>query len=370
MKPQTFIGFAAVTVIAVIAAVFSIGTHYFSEIGPIDQERLFPGLSQNQSEIGSISVQTAKETLTAKNEGGKWSIAERSGYPGSSDKMEKVMLALSELRLSEPKTKLKDRYPRLAVEDVTEKDAKSKRLTVKDKGDKVLADIIVGRQNRAISGPAGTGLYVRRPGEEQSWLAIGVLDVPDEPKDWIDPKIMDISKNRIRKGVIVHADGKQFIIEKQQPVERNFKLVNKPENRKVKYESDIQNVGQGIEEFEVEDVRKADGVTFPPDKLVKTEYRTFDGLVINVESYEGKTEEEGFWAKFTASVDEDAAKAAMAAADAPADGDAKDADKKDETGNVKDAKDEKAKKPIDVHQEAAEINATVGGWAFKIPAYK
>lgn len=372
MKPKVFIGFAAVTVIAVVGAGYSIATHYFNRVGPVEQERVFPGLTQNQAEIGSISVQTAKETLTAKNEGGKWSIVERSGYPGSDAKMEKVMLALAELRFSEPKTKMKDRYKRLAVEDLGEKNAQSRRLTVKDKDGKVLADLIVGRQNRAISGPTGTGLYIRKPGDAQSWLAIGVLDVPKEPKDWIDPKIMNVAKNRIRKGVIVHPDGKKFIIEKKQQVEKNFTLVDKPEGRKVKYESDIQNVGQGLEDFEVDDVRKADKVTFPADKLVKTEYRTFDGLVVDVVSYEGKTEDEGFWAKFTASVDEDAAKAAMASASAADDAKKPEAAGKNgaKAGDDKDAKDDEATKPIDVHKEAAQINATVGGWAFKIPAYK
>ena len=373
MKPSVFIGFLVVTILAVIGAGVSVGTHYFNHVGPVEQERVFPGLTENQSEIGSISVKTAKETLTAKNENGKWSIVERSNYPGSDAKMEKVMLGLAELRYSEPKTKMKDRYKRLQVEDVTAKNAQSKRLTVKDKNGKVLADLIVGRQNRAVSGPTGTGIYIRKPGDVQSWLAIGVLNVPTAPKDWIDPKIMDVAKDRIRKGVIVHPNGKKFIIEKKQPIEKKFTLVDLPKGRTIKYDSDIQNVGEGLEDFEVDDVRKADKITFPKDKIVKTEYRTFDGLVVDILSYEGTTEAEGFWAEFKASVDEDAAKAAMAATKAPAGDDkqAGDADKKaDKTADAKDAGDKAAKKPIDVHKEAAAINATVKGWAFKIPAYK
>jgi hypothetical protein len=359
MNPKTFIGFAAVTVIAVAAAGISIGVRYADNAGPVDQERLFANLTMDQSEVGSISVQTATETLTAKNDVGNWSIVERSGYPGSGAKMEKVMLGLAEIRLSEPKTRLKERYPRLQVEDVAEKDANSKLLTVKGKEGEILAEVIVGRENRAVSGPGGTGIYVRKPGEEQAWLALGVLDVPDEPKDWINAKIIDVNRSRIQTGTVVQPNGDKLVIEKKQQVEKNFTLTNKPEGRKIQYESDVQNVGQGLEEFDVEDVRKAEDVTFPENKMVKTEYRTFDGLVVNVVTFEGETQEDGFWAKFVASVDDEAAKAATDQAKTP-----------EPAASEARTEDEPKSEAVDVHKEAGRINATVSGWAFKIPAYK
>ena len=77
-----------------------------------------------------------------------------------------------------------------------------------------------------------------------------------------------------------------------------FLIQNMPAERKVEYQSDVDNMGDGLDKLELEDVRAAGKIQFPKDKTIKTTIRTFDGLLVTVESFEDKNAK--FWGRFNA----------------------------------------------------------------------
>jgi hypothetical protein len=355
MNPKTFIGFAVVTVIVVIAAGISVGVRYSATHVVANNERVFPDLSDQLDNVAEMSVKNALQTLTVKRDGDKWLLAERQNYVASNEAIQKTLVGLSELRFVDAKTKMPDRYSRLAVEDVSAKDAKSRLLTVKDGSGKVLASLIVGRRNAAVAGPSGVGVYIRKPGEDQAWLASGSLDVPDATKKIVPPGIMDVKVGRVHSVSVRQPDGKTMTIEKNVAKKDAFKIKDLPAETKIKYESDVQNVGQGLDELELEDVNAASKISFDVDNLIKTRYQTFDGLVVNVELFENK-KDGTFWARFKASTTEpteiEGGETKMAA---------KDDDKSDDAAE---------KKKMDPAAEAAALNKKLSPWAFSLPAYK
>ena len=139
---------------------------------------------------------------------------------------------------------------------------------------------------------------------------------------------------RIAGATIRHADGDVMEIERITPAGGKFRIVGLDPNAKVKFASDIDNVADALENLELEDIKKAGDVEFPADKLVKTEYRTADGLIVNAESFE--SEDTFFWARYKARAADDASPEMKAKAD----------------------------------KEAAEINARVSPWVYRIPAFK
>ena len=334
MSPKSFVGFTLITAVIVVAASFSIVSRYGDAGSSGTDERLFPGLIAQVNEITEVNYKDKDLTLTVKRDGDNWAITDRDNYLADPEVVRNMLVGLSELRLGEPKTKVKERYGRLAVEDITEKDARSRLVTLKTGGGDTAAEVIVGRETQDVAGGTGIGVYVRKPGEERAWLASGRLTVPAAVKDWVSPEFMNVDPKRIAGATIRHADGDVMEIERITPTGSKFRIVDLDPNAKVKFASDIDNVADALENLELEDIKKAGDVEFPADKLVKTEYRTADGLVVNAESFE--TEDTFFWARYKARAADDASPEMKAKAE----------------------------------KEAAEINARVSPWVYRIPAFK
>ncbi len=330
MSPKIFLGFTAVTAVIVIAAGASIGARYGVATSGLAEEPVFAGLADKFNEVGEIAVQDKDKTLTIKRYDESWVVTDRSDYLASAESVRDVLIGLSELRLKEGKTEKKDLYTKLAVEDVTEKDAQSRLLTVKDKSGSILASLIVGRETGQIAGASDVGRYIRKPGEQRSWLAEGRLQVPAAVKDWVTPQFIDVSNKRIDTVNVVHPDGQRMDVKRKSKDGTKFVIQNLPTDRKIEYQSDINNMGDGLDKLELEDVRAAGKIEFPEDKIIKTAIRTFDGLVVNVESFEEKGSK--FWGRFSATTAPDA------------------------SDNVK--------------KEAARINETTKKWVYELPAHK
>ena len=73
-----------------------------------------------------------------------------------------------------------------------------------DASGKPLLALIVGHRRVRTGGNVPEEVYVRRPDENQSWLAEGSLDVDSDPQLWLDRDIMNIDHSRIAKVVVTH----------------------------------------------------------------------------------------------------------------------------------------------------------------------
>jgi hypothetical protein len=134
------------------------------------------------------------------------------------------------------------------------------------------------------------------------------------------------------------AGGARIDVSRAKPDQKDFDLKPIPDGKKVKSEFDVNLVAGAIEALDLEDVRKADGLVFTPERDY-AEYTTFDGLVVRVEF---ATEGADTWARF---------KAHAAVPATPVEGD-------------------KMKSAEDVAKEVAAIEKNLHGWAFRLPAYK
>jgi len=328
MNPKTFIGFTAITAIVVVGASFSVASRYSVHKVGIEDKLLLPGFADQAKGVTEIVVQDAKQTLTVKHDGDKWVMADRQNYVASNSVMSELLLGLSELRLREAKTKKPKLYARLQVEDLKGDKAKSILLTVRGKsGD--LAKLIVGKVNADVAGPSNTGRYIRKPGDEQSWLVSGRLDIPGKISKWVKPEFLNVAGKRIQHVAVSHPDGQQMIVSRTG--KEKFKIDNMPADRVVEYQSDIDNMGDGLDKLELEDVMAKGEKKFTADNTIKTEIKTNDGLIMDVKMAEFNKGEE-FWAELTARTSENASEA--------------------------------------VKKEAAAINAVVSKWVYQLPAHK
>lgn len=332
MTPKSFLGLGIVTAVAVVAAVVSVARQYTDSRSFSGESPVIIGLEDKLNSVAEFSVKTAEGTFTIHRNGGTWTMAEKGDYPVNEDVVRSMLFQLSQLRMAEAKTQMPERYPRIEVEDVNAKDAKSALLTVKDATGGVLANLIIGKLKSDAAGAEGSGVYLRKPGEAQAWLARGAFEMPRTAAVWLVRNIVDIGEKRIRRVAIVQPDGETLIVLKDKAEDRKFAIQGLADGKKVK-DSELAGFGAALSGLDLGDVMPAAQKPLPVDNSVRAEVTTFDGLVISVVM---EKSDKGVYAHFEA-------------ATAPVQG---------------------GEKNPDLAKEAQDINARVGKWIYLVPEYK
>ncbi|HEV7285734.1 MAG TPA: DUF4340 domain-containing protein, partial [Kaistia sp.] len=284
--------------------------------------------------------------------GDRWVVAEKSDYPADFEKVRGTLLSLSQMRTVEPRTAKPELLSRLELDDVDAKDSKSVEV-VAGKGGDTVAAVLIGRWQATGQ---DQGMFVRRAGEDQSWLVEGGNARPDKRvNQWLDRNIVNVDQRRVKSVTITHAGGDTVKIVKPNPAEGNYTLASKvPTGRQPQAPHELQALASITDFLILDDVRPAKDLDFTKP-AVKTQTVTYDGLVLN---FEGVEKDGRFWVRVTPSEDErDPALAAFI-----------EANKGKETAEGRTAA--QFKTPEEVTKQVASIKATTDGWAYQLTDYK
>ncbi len=340
MKLKLLIGLAVVALAAVGGAVAVSLSQKAAAPQAQSGQRLYPELAARADDIQSIVIARKDGSFRIVRDGDRWLVPDKAKYPASTDAVRRLLVGLSELRALEAKTTTAATYPELDVENVDSPNAKSVQVSLLDAGGGAVLSVIVGKSRFGRGGAFGDGVYVRKAGDAQAWLAQGRLTVDREIAAWMDRKIVDVPRERV-SAVTVKAPGQALTVSRAKADDKDFTLKDVPADRKAKAAYDINAVGGGFEGLELDDVRPAAEVKFTATSPA-TEAVTFDGLRITASFAE---QDGATWARL-------AAKAEPPAALPKTEGESK------------------LKSADDVRKEADTINARVGGWAYKLQTYK
>lgn len=288
MQRRSLILLMAATIVMVLVAAVALGTGGHSSSQPGGNQRVLPGLAGKLGNVASVEVRRADLDLTFVHDGNDWLVKQKSNYPADGAKIRRIVLALSDMTLVEPKTNKPDLYPRLQVEDQGK--GKSTLVTIKDKSGADLARLIVGKRSYDRLGEGNDGVYVRKPGDPQSWLARGSLDFSDDMPSWLARRIVDIPDSRIAKVVLTQPDGTSLTLNRPKP-DAKFALENPPKDAKYKSDTALGEPAMALEALDLEDVAPAVKLPLPDKGIVTASYTTFDGLTISAKlfSHENKS---------------------------------------------------------------------------------
>jgi hypothetical protein len=217
--------------------------------------------------------------MTFVRDGDSWLVSEKGNYPANAGKISQIVRTMADLTLVEPKTRKPDLYPRLEVEDPG--NGKSALVTVKDKSGTALAEAIVGKRRYDRLGGGNDGVYLRKPGDAQAWLARGALDASGDPPSWLDRQILDISEKKIAKVTLTQPDGTKLVISRSAP-DAKFAVEDAPADAKFKSETATSGPAAALETLDLEDVKPAAEQPVPDKDVVTASFTTFDGLTINL----------------------------------------------------------------------------------------
>lgn len=326
MHNKGLIGLFAVTLAAVVIAVFvARGGQGNPRSDPLVGTHVLPEVTNRLDAVTRVALIKSGGKTTLVRQGGDWTVEERGFYRADADKVRQVMLGLADLTYVEPKTRKPDLYARLELEDADKPGAKSTLVTVSDASGSLLGEIIAGKHKVDQLGGGNDGVYVRKPGDAQSWLARGALDLSGDTAQWLDHKLFDLPAAQMKDVVLTAADGTKLAFGREKPDDKFALGSPLPAGKKLKSDGAFDDPAGALGTLELSDVRPAKDFDFPQQGAAAARYESFDGLVVTLSLAD---KDGAHWARIAASG----------------------------TG--------------DAQQRAAELNARLSPWVFSLPEYK
>ncbi|RMF09953.1 MAG: DUF4340 domain-containing protein [Alphaproteobacteria bacterium] len=339
---RTLIILLVVTVIAVLAAAVVVVQQQASVTSEIERTALFPDLDEEIGSVVALTVRSAEGEVVVRRAEAGWVVPAKHDYPADRARVREVLLALTRMEAVEPKTAQPELYERLGVSDPDRPGSRATLLSLRDAAGGTIAALLIGDRApaRGVYGRDRTGVdgraYVRKAGDAQSWLALGVPDISADPDQWIDHNLLTLPRERIRRITISHPDGSTVRLFRDSPGEENFTIADLPRGRRAKTGMGPESTAAALSFLSFDDVKPAEDVDW--SGATRTVYTAFDGLELTIRIKDG-------WAAFEAAYRIEVAEEGEGTVVLPS-------------------------SPPDGEAEARRLNARYGGWAYKLPAYK
>jgi hypothetical protein len=292
-----------------IAAVAG-GWYYGTRTTPDEQTSLaggklmFPGLAPKLANVTHIEItHQGKQTVIEKRSDGDWGVASMHDYPVQEAKLRGMLVGLTELRLAEPRTSDKAEFSRLGVDDPNGATSGADLLRLMDNAGKPVLAVIVGHRRMRSQANVPEEVFVRRPDEDQSWLAEGSLQVDADASLWLDRNVMNIAHDRIASVSVDNqgAAGEQALVFGRE--DGKFTLTQPADHPKLE-DYKVDDVARALELLTFQEV-KADADA-PGSEAGHSVFTTSDGLAVAVTVLHADTD---VWARFAVSGSSDKVKA-------------------------------------------------------------
>ena len=301
MSPKSFITLCTLTALTLFSAVFMVAVDRNNNLEIGVGNSAIPKLFDKINDVKKIQIEHSFGKITLNSGIKNWTVKEASDYAARTSKIKRAILGLAQLKLREPKTKLKDKYSKLELLDPTTMGAKSKRVYLIDNTGQTIGDIIIGKRRPSKTGSNVGGIYVRFPGQKQTWLAEGDIDISSNITDWLEQKIINLKSKRIKKVIIRHENGDILEVHKRTTEDSIFLLKNIPVNKKITSETEPSTIGKILENLVLENVKKEASIgSFSSKGSLVADFSTFDGLFVRLHQF---NRDKKFWITIEASGD-------------------------------------------------------------------
>lgn len=261
-------------------------------IESLPQDRLLlPGFKQQANDVTRVEIQGAGDATPVEllRVAGRWTVRQRDGYTADFSKLSQLIIALAEARTVEEKTSNPERYAALGVDDPANG---GQGTLVTLSGDDFGYAVILGERARSDF------RYARVADEATSYLVDRIPPLPEDVGGWLQPDIVDIGSQRVRKVSIAHEDGEIIVIEKESEESADFSVLDIPQGRELSYETVANGTAGALSQLELQDVRAATDAK--ADTTVV--FETWDGLTVRVGI---ASDDESSWLSFGASTSSD-----------------------------------------------------------------
>ena len=295
---------ALATLVALLAAVAAVVNDRSSVRTSFVPHPLFEGLNDRLDRADRIVYTLSRgmggeeKIVLEKNGEGIWGVAARGGYPVNEELIRKTLLGVGNMEAYEPRTANPEWHRNLGL--LKPEDIGSAIRVELFHGEDRLAGLLVGKIPERAVDVKGEGLiYVRRDGEDQSWLARGRLPLHKNIVDWLDPAFVDIKREELARVTLWAGTEKPVVIERESPNAANFAIANVPEGRATRGAPVVNKAATALIDAGFDDVAPAETLDLP-EEGPRVVLETFDGVRLSMRM---GGQGGALWAKFGAEAD-------------------------------------------------------------------
>ncbi len=261
----------------------------------------FPNLAPRLAAARKIEIRQGPQTLTLDRQDETWVLPQKGDYPARAERVREMLTGLTELRLTERRTADPESLDRLGLGEPGRPASTAASLRVLDAAGAPIADLIIGRRRMRTQGGVPESIYVRRPSENQSYLAEGRLPVDADPQLWLDRDVVTLPRERVLRVLSVR-DGRTVEMLRQSGAESPLAIVL-PGDAPPADEIALDEVARAFEALTLLDVRR--DVETPGTEIGTGRFILTDNLTVAARV---NTEGDTVWIRLAATGDEEAAR--------------------------------------------------------------
>lgn len=258
---------------------------------------MLPGLKARLNDVTEVDIAGAEGRFTLKRVGtDHWVMAEKGDYPADFGKVQRLLLALADLRAIEPKTARPDRFHFIDVEDIGP-GTRGLQLTVKGPDGSAFGDMIFGKPSSVMGAAKVPRFFVRPAGQNQSWEAEADVRLERDAAQWLERDLVVISPDRFRAASVT-IDGTAARISRAKPGDV-FTLDGLDAAAEQVKPARVNALSVAASYLALEDVQPADKAP-AGTPLGHVVFETFDGITLTLDlvSIDGQG-----WARIDAAFD-------------------------------------------------------------------
>ncbi|MCX4190587.1 DUF4340 domain-containing protein [Methylophaga sp. OBS3] len=276
----------SLTILAILTGVMvllMLITIYQSTDDTDDFALLYPDLFEQLADVDKLTFEGREGKFTLLRDGDEdWVVKEYYNYPADFDLVKRMLIDIADAKILEDKTDDPEEHYILGVD--TNELGSSDALEIKMyNGDDEIAGVVLGntRDVTVQTGPRQT--YVRRSGEQESWLAEGYLQISPVMLNWINGQIVDIARERIAQVDITQPNGESVTLINLGQKDK-FGTPEDLDKTIFKYEQLGYDIAGSLFQLRLEDVTPIAEFDRGEADVVTAEFLTYDGLKITTKT--------------------------------------------------------------------------------------
>ncbi len=198
--------FLIAAAMAAVAAV-TLGIEYRAARPESASQLVLPGIGDTIASGQRIVITSAEATYrierAQRGEQAVWVMRDRGDYPVRATRLQQLTNGLRALRTTRRMTNDPSKHARLGVDDPRQ-GGRGILVQIEDGRGALLVNLILGVEP--------SGLYVRRPDDDQAWAAEGDLPPLRDVASWLDLRPLELEPQTIARVEIMPAEGRAYIL--------------------------------------------------------------------------------------------------------------------------------------------------------------
>jgi len=271
----------------IAVAAVTLGIEYRASRPDLASGPVIPRLEETIRDGQRITVASSEATYrierVQQGETTVWVMRDRGDYPVLGSRLAQLTEGLQALRYTRRMTSDPTKHARLGVDDPRQ-GGRGVLVQIEDAQGALLVNVILGVEP--------SGLYARRPDDDQAWAVRGEMPPLRNVSTWLDLQPLQIEPERLARVEIAPRVGRAYILGRDEP-QQQWRMVQPA--LAVLAQSSVASAAERITQLQPVDVQPAPAIQGAAVARVRAV--TFDGVLIDAEVVEADSR---LWLKLVA----------------------------------------------------------------------